>query len=85
VSDSSAPATRRAPMPVRLRIQSSLVSTRRLRSLLLRLVLGIALPQPTRARPRPGEMALPLVGAVMLSETPGGTGWNPQVGSVNHR
>jgi hypothetical protein len=42
---------RRAPMPVRLRIQSSLVSTRRLRSVLLTLAAGMALPQPTKAMP----------------------------------
>ena len=79
VSDSRGLATRRAAMPVRLRIQASVVSTRPLSWSLLTLAAGRALPQPTRAMPSRSMPAAP--GAWVPSDTEVG----PVVGSVNHR
>ena len=51
ISDSDGPITRRAVIPVRLRIQLSLVSTRCPRSALLIERDGVALPQPLSSTP----------------------------------
>ena len=58
VTVSPGPATCLAPMPVRLRIQSSLVSTRSPNWALLRLTAGRPLPQPTRAMPTASAIGL---------------------------
>ena len=51
IRDSDGPSTRRAAIPVRLRIQLSLVSTRWPRSALLIERDGVALPQPLSSTP----------------------------------
>ena len=73
VRGSSALQIRRAPMPVRVRIHSSLVSTRVLSCSLLTRLTGTALPHPTRAMPKGALAALVI--------WPGPRRW----GSVNHR
>ena len=97
VTVSPGPATLRAPMPVRLRIQASSVVTRWLRSSLLMLAAGRARPLPTRAMPlaAPAWDGMGPRGSGMggvagegstnaLSEG-SDTGIHPHSASVNHR
>ena len=78
VTVSPGPATRRAAIPVRLRIQSSVVSTRSLSWSFVMLPAGSARPQPTRAMPREDAVVPAVSGPI-------GTPFGSQVGSVNHR
>jgi hypothetical protein len=71
----------RLPMPVRSRIQSSLVSTRLLSKALLTTLCGRQLPHATNSMPRGGRSWGRLVNSVALSTTED----QPIVGSVNHR